>query len=251
MICVINIGNTNTAFGFGGQQLEDQFTIPTHAYLTRESFIRFFKDQNTHLKIDHCVIASVRPDKVDLVKSAMDSIFGIKSKILNHHDDFSLDLSLYPPEKLGMDRIIALYGAKELYGPNIAVFDLGTATTVNVLSNNQFKGGAIMPGVRLGLSVLGEKTGLLPTINLNDTPHYLGLNTEQSILSGALFGTAAILKNYRILIEHDYPELTYVVTGGNSKAILPLCDGYWNFEPDLLLQGLLTWWDQKGNQYEN
>ena len=245
MICVLNIGNTNTAVGFGVNVIEDQFTIPTHAYQNPDEFIQYFKDQNTHTNIKHCVIASVRPLEEMAVKRAIDSHLGLESILLTHEDNFNMDLSLYDSSKLGMDRILALYGAKQLYGENIAVVDLGTATTVNVLNNNQFKGGAIMTGVRLGLSVLGEKTGLLPSVNIEHTSSYLGLNTEDNLRSGALYSTVATLKEYQRMITTDYPNTTFVITGGNAKIILPLCDSNWNYEPDLLLQGILSWWGRK------
>lgn len=245
MICVLNIGNTNTAVGFGVNVIEDQFTIPTHAYKNPDEFIQYFKDQNTHTNIKHCIIASVRPLEEMAVKRAIDSHLGLESILLTHEDNFNMDLSLYDSGKLGMDRILALYGAKQLYGENIAVVDLGTATTINVLNNNQFKGGAIMTGVRLGLSVLGEKTGLLPSVNIEHTSNYLGLNTEDNLRSGALYSTVATLKEYQRMITTDYPNTSFVITGGNAKIILPLCDSNWNYEPDLLLQGILSWWGRK------
>lgn len=251
MICVLNIGNTNTAVGFGIDVIEDQFTIPTHAYQNPDEFIQYFKDQNIHTNISHCIIASVRPHEEMAVKSALDNHLGLNSLLLTHEDDFDMDLSLYASGKLGMDRILALYSAKQKYGENIAVVDLGTATTINVLNNNQFKGGAIMTGVRLGLSVLGEKTGLLPSVNIEPTSHYLGLNTEDNLKSGALFSTVATLKEYQKLIMNDYPNTTFVITGGNAKIILPLCNKQWHYEPDLLLQGILSWWGRKEVLHEN
>lgn len=251
MICVLNIGNSNTAVGFGIETIDDQFTIPTHAFRNPDEFIQYFKDQNTHTDIKHCIIASVRPLEEMSVKHAIDEHLGLDSILLSHEDDFGMDLSLYATGKLGMDRILALYGAKQLYGENIAVVDLGTATTINVLNNNQFKGGAIITGVRLGLSVLGEKTGLLPSVNLEHTSTYLGLNTEDNLRSGALYSTVATLKEYQRLIMNDYPNTTFVITGGNAKIILPLCDSNWNYQPDLLLQGILSWWKGRDASYEN
>lgn len=251
MICVLNIGNTNTAVGFGTDHIEDQFTIPTHAYQNPDEFIQYFKDQNKHKDIHHCIIASVRPQEEMAVKRAMDAYLGLESILITHEDNFNMDLSLYASGKLGMDRILAMYAAKQIYGDNIAVVDLGTATTINVLNNNQFKGGAIMTGVRLGLSVLAEKTGLLPSVNLEPTTNYLGLNTEDNLKSGALFSTVATLKEYQTLIKKDYPNTTFVITGGNAKIILPFCDTHWNYEPDLLLQGILSWWGEKEVSYEN
>lgn len=245
MICVLNIGNTNTAVGFGIESIEDQFTIPTHAYQNPDEFIQYFKDQNTHTDIKHCIIASVRPQEEMDVKGAMDKHLGLESMLLSHDNNFDMDLSLYASGKLGMDRILAMYAAKKLYGDNLAVVDLGTATTINVLNNNQFKGGAIMTGVRLGLSVLGEKTGLLPSVNIEHTANYIGLNTEDNLRSGALFSTVATLKEYQRMIVNDYPNTVFVITGGNAKIILPLCDTNWNYEPDLLLQGILSWWGSK------
>ena len=251
MICVLNIGNTNTAVGFGVDKIEDQFTIPTHAYQNPDEFIQYFKDQNTHTNIEQCIIASVRPKEEMAVKQALDNHLGIESILLSHNDDFEMDLGLYASGKLGMDRILAMYGAKMIYGENIAVVDLGTATTINVLSNNQFKGGAIMTGVRLGLSVLSEKTGLLPYVNVENTTDYLGLNTEDSLKAGALFSTVATLKEYQRMIMNDYPDTSFVITGGNAKIILPLCDTHWNYEPDLVLHGILSWWGRKEIYYEN
>lgn len=247
MICVINIGNTNTAFGFGIDLIEDAFVIPTHAFLNSHDFQCMMKDKGLlNYTVDACIVASVRPDKSKHVVQAVESLYNVVPYVMQNDDEFSMDFSSYEAHKLGIDRKLALYAAKYKFGDHITVVDLGTATTINVLNHNHFEGGAIFPGVRLGLQALGEKTGLLPSVDLNDTTNYIGLTTTDNIRAGAIFGTVAILGRYYKLIEHDFPKMTFVITGGNAKSILPYCKERWEYVPNLVLCGILTWWNHQG-----
>ena len=118
---------------------------------------------------------------------------------------------------------------------------MGTATTLTVADKNgAFRGGAIFPGVKLSYGALSAGTSLLPDISILKPKKVVGSNTVDSMRSGAVYGTAAMLDG---MLERMEEELGYpckvVATGGLAAEIIPCCKRKdITVDPDLILKGL-------------
>ena len=128
--------------------------------------------------------------------------------------------------------------------------DLGTATTITVVDKDGcFRGGAILPGVKLGYRALAAGTSLLPEISITPPKKAVATNTVDCMRSGAVFGTAAILDG---MIERMEAELGYpcnlVATGGLASYITPYCKRQIVCDDDLLLKGLWVLWQKNKNK---
>jgi pantothenate kinase type III len=98
-----------------------------------------------------------------LPKNALNELFRILGEQydfevvwLDHASIEGLDLSINysPVNSLGLDRLIAAYGAHAFCSGSVIVVDLGSAVTVDSLTQTQFDGGVIAPGlkaVRVGM----------------------------------------------------------------------------------------------------
>ena len=120
------------------------------------------------------------------------------------------------------------------------VRNLGTATTFNVIRENSvFCGGAIAPGLDMGLGALSERTAQLPRLDLQIPKRIIGRNTEECILSGTIVGMAAMLDGMvqRIEAELGSPA-TLILTGGAARFVEPLVLHPHIYDPNLLLKGL-------------
>ena len=117
---------------------------------------------------------------------------------------------------------------------------MGTASTVSVIdANGCFLGGVIAAGVRLTLKALCENTAQLPAIDIEAPRSVIGSNTVDSMKSGLVFGTAAMLDGLLDRIEEELgEEATVVATGGLSKEIIAHCHRHIIYNENLLLDGL-------------
>ncbi len=67
------------------------------------------------------------------------------------------------PGEVGPDRLVNAYAAAHLLGTPAIVVDCGTATTFDAVdAQGAFVGGAIAPGLQLGLEALAARTARLP-----------------------------------------------------------------------------------------
>jgi type III pantothenate kinase len=67
------------------------------------------------------------------------------------------------PQEAGADRLVNALAAARLYGTPAVVVDFGTATTLDcVAADGAYVGGAIAPGLELGLEALAARTAKLP-----------------------------------------------------------------------------------------
>ena len=144
---------------------------------------------------------------------------------------------------VGMDRLCAAVAAFDRIGTACVVIDLGTAITVDCISDaGVFLGGAILPGLRMGVTGLHRETAQLPEVELVEPDWVFGKSTVQAIVGGLVFGTRGALKE---LIESYATELghwpTVILTGGDAPLIgrKLLDDGLVQaIVPDLVLRGV-------------
>ncbi len=67
------------------------------------------------------------------------------------------------PSEVGADRLVNALAAQRVYGTPAVIVDFGTATTFDcVAADGAYVGGAIAPGLELGLEALAARTAKLP-----------------------------------------------------------------------------------------
>ncbi|CAN0036283.1 unnamed protein product [Ectocarpus fasciculatus] len=101
-------------------------------------------------------VASVVPEEFERWRRRCPGISPISST------DALAGVQEYPT--LGVDRALAVRGAARIRGWPVLVIDCGSALTFTAAdASGTLAGGAILPGVRLQLAVLGSRTAQLPS----------------------------------------------------------------------------------------
>ncbi len=152
------------------------------------------------------------------------------------------------PDEVGPDRLVNALAVQRIHGAPAVVVDFGTATTLDcVAPDGAYVGGAIAPGLELGLEALAARTAKLPRIELRTPDRAIGRDTVSAMQSGTIFGYQALASGLLERVRRELadgagiaPEaVKAVLTGGLSAApwasALPGIDA---IDPDLTLKGL-------------
>jgi type III pantothenate kinase len=152
------------------------------------------------------------------------------------------------PGDVGADRLVNALAASRLHGTPAVVVDLGTATTFDcVASDGAYVGGAIAPGLALGIEALAARTARLPRVELRAPDRAIGRDTVTAIQSGAVLGYQALVTGLLARIRRELADangvaeadVRAILTGGLSAAPwaagIPDIDA---IDPDLTLKGL-------------
>ncbi|MDD2703169.1 MAG: type III pantothenate kinase [Candidatus Omnitrophica bacterium] len=236
MMLVVDIGNTNINFGlFRGKKLESRFIIPAQDYSRNE-----LKERAGGIKIDNAVVCSVVPKATAAVAGDLRILSGKRPLVIG--EDLIVPVkNLYrTPELVGQDRLVNAYAGIILYGTPLIVVDFGTAVTFDVVSKKgEYLGGMILPGLRISLDALVCKTALLPDIQLGKPREFIGRDTRNSMLSGLVYGFAALTDDLAGRIKRDIGAgARVVVTGGDAAFLSAYCDTAIALDKDLTLKGL-------------
>ena len=87
--------------------------------------------------------------------------------------------------------------------------DLGTATTFDcVASDGAYVGGAIAPGLALGIEALAARTAMLPRVELRAPDRAIGRDTVTAIQSGTVLGYQALVTGLLARIRASSPTRT-------------------------------------------
>ncbi|MGD0861234.1 MAG: type III pantothenate kinase [Candidatus Limnocylindrales bacterium] len=156
------------------------------------------------------------------------------------------------PAEVGADRLVNALAVGRLYGAPAIVVDFGTATTFDcVARDGGYVGGAITPGLEIGLEALASRTARLPRIELAEPKRAIGTDTVSAMQSGAVLGyqalTLGLLERIRSELARSQKveegSIQVVLTGGLSGAPwvrnLPGVDA---IDPELTLKGLAILW---------
>ena len=110
---------------------------------------------------------------------------------LTHLHCKGLNLAYPKPEEIGQDRLANAIAAQEYYGTPAIILDMGTAITLDIVSQDGYEGGIIAPGLSLMTRYLHEKTALLPMVaesELLNVEGVIGKSTVHAIRIGVAVG---------------------------------------------------------------
>ena len=256
MILTVDIGNSNIVLG-GVQEdtIVFEARLRTEATKTSDQYCEDLKILFDVYKvnpgdIEGCIISSVVPQVLNSFQTAIKKLIGKTPLVVGPGIKTGLDIRLENPGQTGADLVVADVAALREHKPPLIVIDMGTATTMSVLDQNGAHiGGCIIPGVRISLDALTDRTALLPGLQLDQPKRAIGRNTIDAMRSGIMIGNACMLDG---MIERMEAELgcktTVIATGGIAKFIVPLCKTPIIYDKDLLIKGLVALYrDNKKN----
>ncbi len=143
------------------------------------------------------------------------------------------------PAQLGPDRWAALIGANALSVGNCVVACMGTATTIDALTDKgDFLGGMIVPGFELMHTLLNENTARLGA-ERGETVSF-PRSTRDAITSGAIRATCGALDYmYAEMQRAGHADVSIVATGGAASAFLSKYERTVMLRDKLVLEGLV------------
>jgi type III pantothenate kinase len=152
------------------------------------------------------------------------------------------------PGEVGADRLVNALAAARLHGTPTVVADFGTATTFDcVAQDGAYVGGAIAPGLELGLDALATRTAKLARVELRTPDRAIGRDTASAIQAGTVLGYQALAAGLLERIRGELAaasglapaEVHTIATGGLSRtAWIRSVPGFDAIDPDLTLKGL-------------
>lgn len=231
MNLIIDIGNTRVkAALFKERELVEVKTYNSLEKLTEDA--AFYK------QAERCFVGSVVGD-MHYTANILSDLKGLD--FFSAARPIPIKNSYKSTATLGSDRLAASIGAFSLYPQkNILVVDAGTCLKFNFTSANaEYLGGAISPGLQMRFRALKEYTDRLPLVNFDENfEKLIGQTTEESILSGVINGflqeTDGVINEYR----KTCPDLTVVVTGGDTAFLSKRLKNSIFAHPHLVLRGL-------------
>jgi len=248
VILCLDIGNTHVYGGiFRNGGMVFRFRKASQYRATSDELGVFLMSTLRENKIDpsnigEIAMCSVVPDADYSMRSACIKYFGITPFQFQAGSKTGLSIKYRNPKEVGPDRIANALGASELY-PNrdLIIVDFGTATTFCVVSKQkEYLGGVIVPGIRISMETLEDRTARLPAVEILRSKKVVGRDTIESIQSGLYHGQIGTIKELKERIADEvfngHPPLM-IGTGGFAN-LFESANLFDVIIPDLVLQGL-------------
>ena len=244
MLLTIDIGNSNIVFSLSGSErkLHRLETMPDRSaeeYLPQVAEL-FSREKVDLSVVDGAVLCSVVPELVPVMSRVTRELTGLTPYVISPASESGLTLAIAEADTLGTDILAADAAAAAEYPLPAIIYDMGTATTVTVVDKDRrYIGGAILPGVRLGINALFSGTAQLPSVPVQAPPRAICGTALESIQSGAVFGAAAMMDGLADRFEAELGEkCTLIATGGLAGCIVPHCRRDFIYDESLLLRGM-------------
>ena len=248
MILTIDIGNSNIVLGgVEGDEIRFEARLRTDATKTSDEYcidLKMILEVYGVEKqdIEGSIIASVVPQVLNSMQTAVKKLTGKTALVVGPGLKTGLNIQIENPAQTGADLVVGCVAALREHKAPMIIVDMGTATTMIVLDKNSAMiGGCIMPGVKISMDALTDRTALLPGLQLDQPKKAIGRNTIDCMRSGIMMGAACTIDGMieRMEAELGY-ETTVIATGGIAKFVLPMCKKEIIYDKDLLVKGLAT-----------
>lgn len=198
MILTLDIGNSHHSFALHGEK----------SYFCDEKEIT--KHQASITQVIYSSVAS--DDRTtEILKN-------LNFPKINSIRDYKKNNKLYPfkinyTETLGDDRLALAYYCSQKFDASLAV-DMGTFTTIDLVTKNEFVGGYILPGEKIYFDSY-QKGNFLKNITFSTSLNHQGLphSTEEAIGWSYLACLTGVIDN----LSSNSAIKTLVLTGGSHR----------------------------------
>ena len=256
MLLALDIGNTNITLGL----IQGETVVAARRAATKSASTADELEVvvDNLLRLDGGSMADVTGISLACVVPASASLTAVMAErrgvqlLAAGAGNMPMPIRVPRPTEVGADRLVNSLAVARLYGTPAIVIDFGTATKFDCVSRDgAYLGGAIAPGLELGLEALASRTARLPRVELEEPQKAIGTDTVSAMQSGVVLGYRALATGLLETIREelaraekvDPEKIQVVLTGGLSAGpwarALPGVDA---IDPDLTLKGLAILW---------
>lgn len=238
MRLLVDVGNTQVKYVL--QDVIDKSSLSDVIYLNYQDFHQQLI-QGMFSQVNEVIVANVHGDELQEAIEAWAAENHIAClQVHSSAKAFGVTSSYLEPERLGVDRWLAMIGAQRLFPEqNLLIIDAGTATTVDLLSAaGQHCGGWIMPGVDVLFSSLLTRTRKIVASPKAQASMAFGADSSTCLNHGAWAMTIGAIKEAIIQANDLFVLDRVLVTGGNAQEISKLIPGVCQLETKLIFHGL-------------
>lgn len=241
MNLVFDIGNTRTKVALFAQgEMVDLWNRANADYALAE-LEAYVATLCRHYEVEGA-IASVVGEMPEWKTILPESLCG-KLHLLDKTTPLPFKVDYDTPDTLGADRLALVSGAlNHCPQGNCLVVDAGTCITFDFIdSQNTYRGGAIMAGLKLQLGAMHNHTAKLPLLESKalETIPLLGKSTRGCMLSGSIRTTALAIEGYyAALAKEQASDLALILTGGDAETLSQYLSIPHQKSSYLLLEGL-------------
>jgi len=188
-------------------------------------------------------LSNVASERVEVdIRSFIKGHWSMTPFIAKSQDQgFGVTSGYREPERLGVDRWLALVAARERSKLPTVIVDAGSACTIDLLdSDGRHFGGYILPGLTAMANALVKGAHQIQEAqDIGDDCLDPGADTLEGMANGALLGLVGAVE--RVLYNLGglgIREPSLLVTGGDAGKLGPFLRSPCHIAPELVLEGL-------------
>ncbi len=193
--------------------------------------------------VKRIAVCSVVPHVMHSLRGACQKYFNCEPFFLQAGVRTGLKIKYRNPLEVGADRIANSIAATQIFpNQNLVIVDFGTATTFCAVSKEKdYLGGLIMPGLRISMEALENRTAKLPSVEIKAVDEIIAKSTVESIQGGIYWSNVFAAKSIGAEITKNVfkGEKTLLIGTGGFSNLFQKEKVFDHVMPDLVLSGLI------------
>ena len=242
MLLTVDLGNTSLTLGVYENEEKKCFLVTEAKQDDYGPIIKNFLYKN-NLKeefIDDSIVSCVVPDKGKMIVETIKQLFHKEPYIFGPDNCPALKIDIPNPSEVGSDLLAMCTYAYHIYGQELLVVSLGTATVIShVTYDGKFKHCAIAPGYSKVAESLWGNAAKLPEFEQQATNTFLANNTIDAMNVGIYHGFVGSLRYLLAGIKGELNVSPIIVgCGGFGKDFVANIKEITYYDPDMVSAGL-------------